>query len=162
LHDCFHRIIGQSRSEAMDAAIVTTDQRFKASAFVCFRRLWSLFDFCCCSRARGASPRPLGAFNCHLVIRSGSLFVSVLSEGGAPYCRFGWGVFSFVGGLSLCHLVLGSNETESQLASIFEMHASRHRCESLEQGSVLIRNWNVQSSCQVSRTELRKNERRST
>src|SRR4029453_12598589 len=57
------RVIGQSRSEAIDSGIVTKDQRFKASAFVYCRRFWSLFNFCCCSRARGASPRPVGGLS---------------------------------------------------------------------------------------------------
>jgi len=46
-------------------------------------------------------------------------FDSVLAEGGAAYCRSGWGVFSFVGVLSLCHFVLGNKEMELQLNSSF-------------------------------------------
>jgi hypothetical protein len=29
----------------------------------------------------------------------------------------------------------------NKLAAIFAVHASRHRCEGLERGSVLVRNW---------------------
>jgi hypothetical protein len=65
------------------------------------------------------------------------------------------GCFHLWGVLSLCHFVLGNNEMELQLnkvAAIFGVHASRHGCEGLEQGSVLVRNWTLQYSCQVSRT----------
>ena len=53
------------------------DQRFKASAFLSFRWLWSLLS-CRCSRARGASPRPLGGF--HL-----SLHYTENDEGSFPH-----------------------------------------------------------------------------
>jgi hypothetical protein len=54
------------------------DQRFKASALVCFRQLWSLFNFCRSSRARAASPRPVGGF--HLSLRH-----MEMAEGSFPH-----------------------------------------------------------------------------
>jgi hypothetical protein len=38
------------------------------------------------------------------------VFDSVLAIERAVYCRSGWGVFSSVGVLSLCHFVLGNSE----------------------------------------------------
>ena len=68
---------------AIDPGIVAADQRFKASAFVSFRWLWSLLS-CRRSRERGASPRPLGGFHlspCYTGNAEGSSPHNVFSNG---------------------------------------------------------------------------------
>jgi hypothetical protein len=67
-----------------------------------------------------------------------------LQKGVQHIAALAGGYFHLWGPLSLCHFVLGNNEMELQLnklAAIFAVHTSRHRCEGLEQGSVLVRNW---------------------